>query len=233
MFGNRVLSYATTVVIVAAIGLSGCATRGGPGGGVATTDRDGLVSECSGVVVVGALVGGLLDNDKARGAAVGAGIAALACIAWNYDSRQTKTAEQTQGEYRTTHRGSLPSKSEVMRYETRFDPNNVVQPGNSITLASNIEVVQGTSDISKPLIEEEMIIVRPDGKEMKTRKKANEGLGAGGYQTSFGVKMPTGVPQGEYPVRTALYLNGEKVSGRNMTMRVADGGALVALLEIR
>ena len=184
--------------------------------------------------VAGALLGGLLarGNNRAKGAAFGAGVASLACVAWNYNVKQTKTAEQVQQEYRTVNHGELPTQSKIINYETRFDPSGKVAPGGKLTLASNIEVVQGTADPT-PLIEEELTLVRPDGSEVKSRKKANVNQGAGAFSTVFSMNMPAGVSQGEYPMRTALFLNGERVAGKDMKMQVVfvPGGELVALIR--
>lgn len=143
--------------------------------------------------------------------------------------KQTKTAEQVQTEYKATHRGQLPERSKVTGYEIRFDPNAKAPPGGKMTVVSNIEVVQGAKD-QKPLLEEELTLVRPDGSEVKSRKKANENQGAGAYTTSYSITMPTGVPQGVYPVKTALFMNGEKVASKDLSMQVVSlpSGEMVA-----
>ncbi len=98
-----------------------------------------------------------------------------------------------------------------------------------MTVVSNIEVVQGTKD-QQPLLEEELTLVRPDGSEVKSRKRANENQDAGAYMTSYSMTMPAGVPQGIYPVKTALFMNGEKVAAKDMSMQVVSlpGGERVA-----
>jgi len=219
----------STISVVIALFATGCATPGGGGnqasGGASDQCNPGIAA------LAGAAVGGLLaqGNNRVRGAALGAGLASLACVAWNYNVKQTKTAEQAQTEYKAANLGQLPERSKVTRYETRFDPSAKVPPGGKLTVVSIIEVVQGTKD-QKPLLEEELTLVRPDGSEVKSRKKANENQGAGAYLTSYSMTMPTGVPQGVYPVKTALFMNGEKVASKDMSMQVVSlpSGEMVA-----
>jgi hypothetical protein len=211
----------STISVVIALFATGCATPGG-GGNQASV---GASDQCNpGIAALaGAAVGGLLaqGNNRVRGAALGAGLASLACVAWNYNVKQTKTAEQVQTEYKAANLGQLPERSKVTRYETRFDPSAKVPPGGKLTVVSLIEVVQGSKD-QKPLLEEELTLVRPDGSEVKSRKKANENQGAGAYMTSYSMTMPTGVPQGVYPVKTALFMNGVKVASKDMSMQVVS-----------
>ncbi len=226
---GKIIRNSTIAVVVTALFAAGCATPGGGG----SQASGGATGQCDAGIaaLAGAVVGGLLaqGNNRVRGAALGAGLASLACVAWNYNVKQTKTAEQVQTEYKAANRGQLPERSKVTGYETRFDPNAKVSPGGKMTVVSNIEVVQGAKD-QKPLLEEELTLVRPDGSEVKSRKKANENQGAGAYMTSYSMTMPTGVPQGVYPVKTALFMNGERVASKDMSMQVVSlpSGEMVA-----
>lgn len=217
-------------VVVTTLAIAGCANNP-PGSGTESN------SDCNPAFAagVGAILGGLLanGNNRVRGAALGAGIGSLACLAWNYHSKQTKTADQIQREYRAANRGSLPAESQIVRYDTRFDPTNRISPGGQLTIASNIEVIQGRSDHSSPLVEEEIVLVKPDGSEVRSRKPANEGLGAGGYQSRFTMTMPLGVQQGIYPVRTALYVNGRRADEKSLSLQVvvADAARQLASME--
>lgn len=230
---RKTLRNTTIALLVATLGVAGCATTGGSGQrGMA----DSGTGECNAGIaaLAGAVVGGLLaqGNNRVRGAALGAGLASLACVAWNYNAHQTKTAEQVQHDYKAANQGQVPVQSRVLAYDTRFDPNAKVSPGGKMTVVSNIEVVQGTGD-AKPVLEEELTLVRPDGSEIKSRKKANENQGAGAYSTSYSMNMPSGVPQGMYPVKTALFLNGTKVAGKDLSMQVVafPTGQLIAVAD--
>lgn len=216
---------ASTVV---SMGLAGCATPGGMNSPNANT---GGSSECNvaGMAAIGAVVGGLLsrtnNGNGLKGAAIGGALASLACVAYNYHVKQVKTAQQVQEDYKSAHRGRLPQAAQVVHYDTAFSPNNRATPGGSLTLTSNIEVVQGSQDAKAPVIEDELVLFSPDGRELsRKRKVANDGAGAGAYATSHTIKMPEGVPQGEYPVKTALYVNGQKVKENPMSMQIVREG---------
>lgn len=43
---------------------------------------------------------------------------------------------------------------------------------------------------------------------------------AGGFNNTFQVPMPVGVPEGVYPVKTALYVNGTKVRTNNAKLQI-------------
>ena len=221
--------------LVICLSVSGCVTTNGPGNGMAGVNGSSGDSECSEgwLAIGGAVIGGLLasGNNRVRGAAIGAGAAALACMAWNYNAKQTRTAQQVQTDYRAANRGRLPDQAQVVRYDPKFSPSGRVMPGGQVVLNSDIEVIGGSRDRELPIVEEEMTMTRPDGKQVSSRKVVNEGLGAGGYQSSFTLKMPKGVPEGEYPVKTALYLNGMPAGTRTLTMQVvraSDGTLKVA-----
>ena len=149
-------------------------------------------AECNagGAALVGALLGAAVakGNNRVRGAALGAGLASLACAAVNYSARQTKSASQVQQEYRTANNGLLPDLNRVTRYETAMDGGGRIRPGGQLSVLSTIEVVQGRND-RPPVLEEEIVLQRPDGKEVRNRKRATEN-GGGAFNTSFMMKMP-------------------------------------------
>lgn len=222
-------------VLVASLGVGGCATTN-TGNPDQSSGTSLLETGCnSGVAAIaGAVVGGLLANgsNRLRGAALGAGLASLACVAWNYNVKQTKTAAQVENDYRRANAGRLPAQTQVLAFNSVFDPSATVAPGKKMTVTSNIEVLQGT-DGRKPVLEEEMVLVKPDSSEVKTRKVANENGGGGAFTTSFSMVMPAGVPQGDYPVRTVLYIDGAPVKRNDMKLQVValPSGQMVAQLQ--
>jgi hypothetical protein len=170
---------------------------------------------------LGALAGGLLGRkDRAKGAAIGAGIAALACVAVNYQSKQVKSADQVDREFKQKNSGAPPENTTLVKYETRFDPSNRIRAGAGATLSSYIEIVQGSKS-GEPTVEEEIAIFGPDGKELKkTRKVANTNGAAGAFQSTFHLTMPEGVPQGMYPFKTTLFIDGVASSASEPQLQV-------------
>lgn len=182
----------------------------------------------------GAVAGGLLGKkNRIVGAAIGASLASIACMALNYQAAQTKTAEQVQDEYKAQNDGQLPKETVIARYESKIAPNEQVRPGSKTTLNSTIEVVRGTADIA-PTIEEEVSLFDPNGKQIaSTRKVANQNGDAGAFTTSFSFTLPEGVKQGVYPIKTVLFLNGQQTNSGEVALQVVmtQTGAIVALLN--
>lgn len=220
----QITKTATIAVITASLLAAGCVTNPSQPRQQASSN----VGECNmGLAAgAGALLGGLIakGNDRLRGAALGAALGAGACLAWDYHAKQTKTATQVQDEYRRANRGALPDESRVTFYDTRVSPAQRIAPGDQVIVVSDIEIVQGSRDYLAPQLEEEVVIVRPDGQEIRARKQANQGSYAGGYRTSYTLRMPEGVQPGVYPVRTSLYLNGRPVETRRAEIQVVDAG---------
>lgn len=192
--------------------------------------------ECSApaAALIGAIAGGLLGQGKnhVRGAAIGAGVASLACMAFNFQATQTKSAQQVQDEYKAQNGAQLPEQPVVTRYETKISPSEKIRPGSKATLNSSIVVVNGTVGVA-PKIEEEVSLFDPDGKRItNTRKLANQNGEAGAFTTSFSFSLPEGVKQGVYPVKTALFLNGQQASTREAAIQVVmtESGLVLALL---
>jgi len=230
---NRIAIKKPISAMVGLAFVAGCAGPGGPLG----TDGGSSLPECNpGIAAgVGALIGGLLSSgsDRLRGAAFGAGIAALACLAVNYSSKQVKSAQQVNQEYKATH-GQEPERTTVTKYENSFQPGSVVQSGKPLQVSSNIEIAQGRDNVS-PVVEEELVLYRPDGQEAyRLRKPSNAGQGAGGFSTTFSFTLPVGIPQGQYPVKTAVYLNGTKAVDRDAILQIVmtgDGAVIASVFE--
>ncbi|MGK5070430.1 hypothetical protein D3C81_928620 [compost metagenome] len=219
--------------------LAGCATQGTPGAtgtnGNTTAGADAASGECNTAMLagIGAVVGGLLGggNNTVRGAALGASLGALACVALNYQSQQVKTAQQVQTDYKVANKGKLPEQSTLVKYETGFTPASV-RPGQKAQTNSYIEVAAGTRD-PNPLVEEELSLFKPNGDLIKTvRKVVSSNNGSGAYKGGFSIPMPEGVPQGIYPVRTALYLNNKRVGGQDVKLQIVQRAAPAAELQL-
>ena len=222
MFNKQALKAVVVAGVAVAI-LAGCAA---PNSQRATgTPTAAARFECNPAIGagIGAVLGGLLGggNNTVRGAAIGAGLGALACVALNYQSEQVKTAQQVERDYRAANKGQLPEQAKLVKYETAFTPTSV-RPGQKAQTNSYIEVVPGTKD-ANPLVEEEITLYKPDGSTLTSaRKQLSASNSAGGFKGGFGFPMPEGVPQGVYPVKTALYLNKAKVSGQDMKLQVVQ-----------
>jgi hypothetical protein len=126
--------------------------------------------------VVGAVIGGAVgaiaggDRNRAGRALIGAGVGALACMAINYNTRQTRSAEQVGADYRARNSDQLPPAPVVTAYRTQTERGSA-RAGEDITVTSTIEVVPGRSEPLKEL-REEFAIVDPSGVERRRRPAA-------------------------------------------------------------
>jgi hypothetical protein len=199
--------------------LAGCADMNDAKAKFADVSCNPLLAGIGGAAI-GAIVAG---GNRAAGAAIGAGVAALVCAAVDYEAKQIKTAQQAQADYQAGHGGRMPEQASVVKYTTSFTPASI-SAGEKATLHSYIEVVKGKRDAADPTIEEEATIYKPDGSVAKSvRKPVNQTASAGAFASSFTIPMPQGVPQGAYPVKSTLYVNGVEVAERKVDLQVVAG----------
>jgi hypothetical protein len=217
---NMSIHRGTALLLAITVTLSGCATTGQ---NTADQTAASTSSECNPAIAagVGAAIGGLLGGgtNTLRGAAIGAAIGGFGCMLVNYRSEQVKTAEQVKADYKSENKGQLPNETTIVRYTTAFKPS-AIHAGSKAEMDSYVEVLNGRNDLT-PKLEEEMSLYKPDGKLAKSvRKTVSETGGSGGFHNSFIVPMPEGVPEGVYPVKTALYLNGVKVKTNTAKLQI-------------
>jgi len=214
---TKIVSERLVLSVSLAAMLAGCAT-GGDG-------QQSAFANISCNPAIAAVAGGILGvvvtgGNKVAGAAIGAGLGALICAAVDYEAKQIKTATQAQADYKAAHSGRLPEQTSIVKYTTAFTPSSI-SAGNKATLNSYIEVVKGRADVSDPKIEEEATIYKPDGTVAKSIRKPVSATATGGaFASTFTIPMPQGVPQGTYPVKSTLYVNGVSVAERHENLQV-------------
>ncbi len=72
--------------------------------------------------LIGAALGAMIDDEnRTKGAAIGAGLGALACYMINAQSKQTRPPAEVEGQYRADQRGALPEQALVTAYDTTFN----------------------------------------------------------------------------------------------------------------
>jgi hypothetical protein len=155
----------------------------------------------------------------------------------NYSTEQTKTDEQVSTEYKEEN-GALPATTTVSSYQTTILPGASVMPGTEVSVKSVISVVPG-QDRATAKIEETLTIYDSEDTSLALKsmtKPAGENSG-GEFNSQFTFTLPEGMPQGIYPIRSTLQLNGE-VAGDNqqqlqLVLRVdySAAGEMVAVLD--
>ncbi len=118
---------------------------------------------------------------------------------------------------------ALPEKPIASVYKTSTLPGSVVQPGKKVLIQSDIVVVPGRRE-PQTLIQEKLAIYdnEDNTKELKSlTKDVNEGTKrAGHYTNEFSFTLPEGLPQGIYPIKTTLLLNGEATQTSNADIQL-------------
>lgn len=214
---NRRLMRSATIAFVIAFVLSSCTTM--PGG--EQSANGDTSSTCNPLVGagIGAVVGAIAN--KGKGAVVGAAVGALGCMAINAMSKQTKPASQVESDFRRNNKGTLPAEPVVSAYQVVVQPGPTIAAGQAVTITSTSEVVSGTAT---PVTEirEEFALLDPSGKEQAKKSKVltEKGAGSGGYENQFNFKLPQGVPQGAYTIRTTLYVNGAAASSNDSKVQL-------------
>ncbi len=171
----------------------------------------------------------------ARVAAVAVAVTVLTKMIIKHRSERIAKAEQVAEEYKAQN-NSLPAEPMATEYITKTLPGNVVEPGKEVIIQSDIVVVPGTKQ-KVALIEERIAIYdnEDNSKELKNfTKPVNEKTKRGGrYQNEFSFTLPEGLPQGVYPIKTELLLNGKVVDSSNndiqLVLQVNEFGAMQLL----
>ncbi|VUD56644.1 hypothetical protein TDB9533_02300 [Thalassocella blandensis] len=117
----------------------------------------------------------------------------------------------------------LPESPIVYAYKAELAPQNIVKVGNKMTVNTKVDVVPSKKK-KKVVLEEEIKIYDNEDtskvlKTMKKRVNDENGL-AGSYENSFSFTLPTGLPQGVYPIETVAYLNGKAHKPESNAMQV-------------
>ena len=229
----------TVVYVTAAAMLGACATPRGQGGsGAVQTGETAEEDPCSvgksavAGAVAGALLGALLNGSKGagQGALAGGTMGAAACVAINYKSQQSKSAAQADADYRKA-RGALPTEPTVVSYSAQLAANSVKR-GQPMKVNSSLEMVNGTTQPVRE-IREELAIFNPDGSAFKSGSKPFIANTAGRYENSFEVKLPEGVSQGVYALKTNVYVNGKLAATRDLRTQVVWDGSVGVVVASR
>lgn len=171
----------------------------------------------------------------ARVAAVAVAVTVLTKMVINHRSERIAKEEQVAAEYKAQNT-ALPTEPMATEYSTKTLPGNVVEPGKEVTVQSDIVVIPGAKQ-KTALIEESIVIYdnEDNTKELKNfTKPVNQKTKRGGrYQNEFSFTLPEGLPQGVYPIKTELLLNGKIVDTSNndiqLVLHVDESGAMQLL----
>lgn len=225
----------TALTVALTLSLAGCATTGStPGRGPGASAVNQMDScrpghAAAGGALAGALVGLLAGGDgrsAARGAVAGAVVAALSCLAVNAESRRTLDAQAVEAEFRRTQGAqALPQAPSLLAYDTTVDTGRV-RPQTPVRVQSNIKVLDGSTRRVER-IEEHLVLLGPDAKEVRRFPKEVAANASGGFNNSFTFQFPQ-AEQGLYRIRTELWVNGQKMDSNEAPIQLVMNGAMDA-----
>lgn len=186
--------------------------------------------ECSPATaaMIGAALGALIaDDNRGKGAAIGAGLGALACYIINTQSRQTEAGADVDRRYKADNQGALPAQPLVTQFDTAFNAGGGVRAGKEARVVSSIRVVNGDSEPVRDILEvlEVFESTVPDRVMLRAEKRVEEAILAGGIQNTFTIRLPAGLAPGSYAARTNLYVNGRHVGENRGSIRVIGTAA--------
>jgi hypothetical protein len=158
----------------------------------------------------------------AKVAAVAVAVKYIADMIIEHRAKKVADEEGVVTDYKTQHE-NLPEKAVASVYSTNALPGSVVQPGKKVIIQSDIEVVPGREQ-PQTLIQERLAIFDNEdhSKELKslTKDVNDETKRAGRYTNEFTFTLPEGLPQGVYPIKTTLILNGEETQTINNDLQL-------------
>jgi len=140
-----------------------------------------------------------------------------------YHTQKISGEDDVAKEYKTGHDNNLPDQPIASTYTTTTLPGKVVQPGKKVTIKSDMVVVPGRAQ-KDTLIQENLSIFdnEDNTKELKSLTKTvnEETKRAGHYANEFSFTIPEGLPQGVYPIKTGLLLNGKAAQSANSDIQL-------------
>ena len=214
----------TVACCAALVMLAGCATTGS-NGNTASGDSNpcspGVVALGAGVL--GAVIGGAVAGKKGAvaGAALGGAAGYALCMAYSVQTVQRQNAQEVEARYRQQN-GNLPAYPQVVSYRSSLATNGgAVQRGQRFGVQSDVEVVNGRN---QPInsVREELVLFNPEGKQINQdpSSKPFTARSGGMYENSFALTLPPNSPQGEYGIKTNLFVNEQLVATRDLQAKV-------------
>lgn len=161
---------------------------------------------------------------KGAGEVIAIGIAAkiIYDMVIDYRSSEISPEEQIVREYKKRHQ-TLPPEPEVLEYTSSIKPGDIVKAGKEVMIASNLVVVPG---INSTVIDiQEQIEIYDNEKNDQLLKSLTKPVNektkkSGAFKNEFKFTLPTGMPQGVYPIKTLVTVNNVASKPSNNKMQL-------------
>jgi hypothetical protein len=127
-------------------------------------------------------------------------------------AERVKDDNEVANQYKQHYR-ELPEEPTLVNYQTIIEPGSVVNPGKKVSVVSTLEVVPSKNK-NEVAIEEKITIYdnQDPTKELKSLvKRVNQDTGkCGAFKNEFTFTLPQGMPQGVYPIKTTVIIDGKE-----------------------
>ena len=192
-----------------------------------TNSKKVLINSVIAVALISMIGCGIKNKDLKKLAAVVV-VAVAAKLIYDmvieHQSKQVNDENDVVNKYKKSHK-SLPDEAVLVSYESNIMPGGVIKAGDNISIVSSLEVVRGAASPAVKI--EEMITIydnEDNAKELKSLTKViNEKTNASGaFENEFTFKLPKGMPQGIYPVKTTVLLDGKALAPVSAEMQLVQ-----------
>ena len=172
-----------------------------------------ILATVSIVLLLATNLGCKKDDLRTLGAIVVVAVAAklIYDMVIEHETQQVTNEKDVIKKYKKLHK-DLPPEPTVIAYNSSIQPGDVVNVGKDISIVSRLEVVRGVGSQTLEIQEKIMIFDNEDNsKEIKSlTKTVNEETGRSGeFANEFKFKLPKGMPQGVYPIKTQVIIDGK------------------------
>lgn len=170
--------------------------------------------------IVGGIFGALVSDNKRTGAAIGAVVSSIACMALEASSKQTQSSTDVLKEYKDQNGGRAPDQVTLVRYDGSSPSSVVREKGSSVELTSTGQLVVPPGQQGSSQYFEEFQLSVP-GEQPKIVKKPLGMVGGGGFEQSYKFALDKTLPQGDYIFKTRILSPDNQTLGeRNGKFRV-------------
>lgn len=176
--------------------------------------------------VAGCALAAALGKRCADGAALGALVGAA--IGWSSSSEKVASAQAVNAQAR--REGVVVPDNEIRLRDYQLYPSaRVAQAGGApLQVVGDIKLIGQSRRV--PDVVQSMMLVKANGENASDKPqiaRVEKIDGAGQYKAIGVYKIPRGMEQGQYTVRSVLFIDGREVARRDTGFQVAarDGGA--------
>lgn len=165
-----------------------------------------------GAAAIGGLLGALVkDKNRGQGAAIGAVLGAIACMAIDAQSRQTTTADSALQDYQARNGGQAPTRVVLDGYDSRAPSQVARQQDMKIQSAGTLIVPPAQQRTAQ--FTEVLQLQAPNEQPNTISRKPIAVRGGGGFEQTFGMTLPRDLAQGMYRYRTQVLDANDNVLG--------------------